>query len=780
MTTQAKHEFSINHLKAGDCLAERLYFEELIENLPVGSSGRAFHITCRLVPGSQPIDAVLKILSSDPNPKDCEAFEKEFNNERKVLCSLDMPGISRVLGYGFINVRDPYKGGLRTAPFICMTFERGQMLADLVQPVQPNQMKINPLLLVDSLMQCLDTVKRFHEKGVVHLDLHLGNLLLDVRYSGYYWRAHATTIIDFGKCYASFSELIPEATPAFGLMTEHQKTVLLRNKGCYTEVFLKSVEARLSDLNCLAVQFDEIAQSVNWREKKSNVYFVLQMALEILKRTKSDIDPATRINLALKDLNTVQMQENLFPAVKIRTFSSRSAEVPKEIMRLVDTPSFQRQRKVLQLGMTQHVYPGATHTRFVHSLGVVDTANRYVHVLKHKVHTFARDYSPTDHVVLLAYALLHDVGHYPFAHYLEEVPVGDIPTHLRQYVDHESLGALRYSGSNQQCLDTKLVAALSSLRITPNGTDFQRVLGEPGSRTLWGQIIDGPLDADKLDYLVRDGKACDVPYAEAIDTERLIEALVAVRGSDGVVELGISGKAVAPASELLIARFHMYSEVYFHKVCRSIAACIKKAFWLVATKTDLSAEEFLDAALTLQDDAFLTWLGDRLDRLPNYTERFAANSLIRASLISGERKLYKRIATLHDAYRNDSRPTYADALKASSKLGMVGMAAIEQEFAIRLMTDFKVSASIFGLIIDIPPLGKDIRLPYVQDSRDQSRFARLNEVSPPCTGIPESLKRTRKIRMFAEPQLYEAISQKCSLEELERLLVTCINKIAKP
>ncbi len=777
MIHQAKHEFSIKHIEAGFILAERLYFKDLVSELPLGSSGRAFHIRCRLTPDSEPIDAVLKILSSDPNPKDNVAFQKEFENEKKVLCSLDISGISRVLGYGLINVKDPIRNENRDAPFICMTFERGEMLADLIRPADANTVKVNPLLLVDSLVQCLETIKKFHGKGVVHLDLHLGNLLLDIYFSGYFWRVKATTIVDFGKCYAPFTSLVPEATPNTGLMTEHQRLDLLNNKGRYTERFLKSEEAKISDLYCLGVQFKDIANKVNWREKKSNVFLVLNMALETLCENTPNDSAIAKVERALKDLYAVKVLDSLFPPVKVRTFSSRSADVPREIMRLVDTPSFQRQRKVFQLGMTQHVYPGATHTRFVHSLGVLDTANQYVEALRRNDHTFARDYSQANHAVSLAYALLHDVGHYPFAHYLEEVPTGDLPIQLANYVHHERLGILRYSGTDARCLDSKLVEALTKLRIDSPVADFNRVLGPGRARNLWGQIIDGPLDADKLDYLVRDGKACGIPYADAIDTERLIEALVAIRADDGTVELGVSGKAVAPASELQIARFHMYSEVYFHKVCRSIAACVKKAFWLVSNKTNLTVEDFLHAALTLQDDAFLEWLGDRLDMLPELAERNAAASLIGRSLISGERKLYKRIATLHDAYNNEALPTHVTAIQATNNIGMVKMAQIENDFAKRLKSNFNISSSVFGLILDIPPNGKDIRLPFVQDSRKKAKFERLNNVSPPCRGIPEGLKRTRKIRIFAEPQLFAEISHKCDQKQLETMLVECINEV---
>jgi uncharacterized protein len=459
---------------------------------------------------------------------------------------------------------------------------------------------------------------------------------------------------------------------------------------------------------------------------------------------------------------------SLFPPILVRTFSSRSAEIPREILRLVDTPSFQNERRIYQLGMTQHVYPGATHNRFVHSLGVLDIANRYVNSLRHSDHSFGQTYDSTKHVTLLAYALLHDIGHYPFAHYLEEIHASDFKTSIREVVHHEVLGKLRYLDQGSSFLDKKLTEALAALRVNFSGDSLKELLGTPGNRSVWGGIVDGPL----ADYLIRDGIACGVPYANGIDLERLVSSLSSISLSDGMV-LGITGKGVAPASELLIARYHMYSEVYFHKVCRSIAAVIKKAFWLAENHSLFDKVEFLSIATSATDDAFLHWLSNKLALLPKEM-RFDAHRLIDETLISGNRKIFKRVATLYDAYESDSQQLVRAREKCST-MGMNQMDLIEKKLAERIAKETGLSVPRFSLILDVPPLGKDVDLPYVRDSLPSGRREKLDKVSSTCAGIKDSLKKSIKIRLFVEPDLTDTLRVKVNDKDVKKWLIEVIN-----
>jgi uncharacterized protein len=225
-------------------------------------------------------------------------------------------------------------------------------------------------------------------------------------------------------------------------------------------------------------------------------------------------------------------------------FSARQFEVVRDplwnnirlepdALAVIDTPAFQRLRYVRQLGHAFLVYPGATHTRFEHALGAYHLACRVT----------------PDPEIRLA-ALLHDIGHYPFSHALEEA---GLPS-------HESLAARHLqSGPLSEAL-AQLAAAPAALLALIQGTSTAPLAG----------LISGSLDVDKLDYLSRDAKMCGVPYG-VIDVDRLLTSLELE--PDGVT---LHSKGMAALESLLFAKYQMYRNVYWHHAVRSATAMFKR------------------------------------------------------------------------------------------------------------------------------------------------------------------------------------------------------------
>ncbi|HYX80800.1 MAG TPA: HD domain-containing protein [Gemmatimonadales bacterium] len=199
----------------------------------------------------------------------------------------------------------------------------------------------------------------------------------------------------------------------------------------------------------------------------------------------------------------------------------------------MDTPVFQRLRYVRQLGHAFLVYPGATHTRFEHALGAYHLAGRVTQ----------------DRDIRLA-ALLHDIGHYPFSHSLEEA---GLPRHETLAVRH-----LRSSA---------LAAALDAAGVS---SDHLLELIHGTSTSRFAALISGSIDVDKLDYLSRDAKMCGVPYG-VIDVDRLLTSLTI---SDEGVRL--HPKGFAALESLLFAKYQMYRNVYWHHAVRSATAMFKR------------------------------------------------------------------------------------------------------------------------------------------------------------------------------------------------------------
>ena len=203
-----------------------------------------------------------------------------------------------------------------------------------------------------------------------------------------------------------------------------------------------------------------------------------------------------------------------------------------EALAIIDTPAVQRLRYVRQLGHAFLVYPGATHTRFEHALGTYHLARRVTQDL---------------HIQLAA--LLHDVGHYPFSHALEEA---GLPRHEMLAARHLKSGALA------QVLERLGIPAATLLALI-QGT----------SSSPLAALVAGSLDVDKLDYLSRDAKMCGVPYG-VIDVDRLLTSLTLVPA------LAVHPKGLAALESLLFAKYQMYRNVYWHHAVRSATAMFKR------------------------------------------------------------------------------------------------------------------------------------------------------------------------------------------------------------
>ena len=176
---------------------------------------------------------------------------------------------------------------------------------------------------------------------------------------------------------------------------------------------------------------------------------------------------------------------------------------------LIGTPEFVRLQGVKQLGFVYRVWPGATHTRFEHSLGVYYLMLLALRALRAQAGG-AVSGDAVDLRTLLAAALLHDVGHYPFSHAIEELGYPIVP--------HEQVGARLITENalaevlRRHGLDPERVACL----VNP-----PRDRALPASDALLIRLLSGALDVDKLDYLPRDARACNVPYG-GVDVTRLL------------------------------------------------------------------------------------------------------------------------------------------------------------------------------------------------------------------------------------------------------------------
>jgi uncharacterized protein len=247
-------------------------------------------------------------------------------------------------------------------------------------------------------------------------------------------------------------------------------------------------------------------------------------------------------------------------------------------LRLIDTPAFQRLRYVRQLGLAFLVYPGASHSRFEHALGTYHLARRALLLLDERGDL--RDIGELCADIRIA-ALLHDIGHYPFSHALEEIGALHHEEVARPLISQGAVGDILRSELGDDA-PARIMALIRGQSASP----------------LQG-LISGSLDLDKIEYLRRDALMCGVPYGE-IDADRLINSLVVL--SSGQRRIAIQEKGLSALESLLFAKYQMYRNVYWHHAVRSATAMYKRLVSDALDAGSLSAGQlagFTDEGLLL-------------------------------------------------------------------------------------------------------------------------------------------------------------------------------------
>lgn len=228
-------------------------------------------------------------------------------------------------------------------------------------------------------------------------------------------------------------------------------------------------------------------------------------------------------------------------------------------MRIVDAAAFQRLRHIRQLGLAHLVYPGATHTRFDHALGVHHLTGRALERLGER--GVLEQVDALDRTLVPLAALLHDIGHYPFSHALEELESERIPGH------HEALVG-RFLADPQVADVLATVAPDAAARI-------ETMIRGASESPLQG-LVSGSLDLDKIEYLKRDARFCGVPYGE-VDVDRLLDGLTLARDpGNGRLEVAVHEKGVAALESLLFSKYQMFRNVYWHHAVRAATVMYKR------------------------------------------------------------------------------------------------------------------------------------------------------------------------------------------------------------
>ena len=226
------------------------------------------------------------------------------------------------------------------------------------------------------------------------------------------------------------------------------------------------------------------------------------------------------------------------------------------IWNCLDSKEFQRLRRIRQLGGDFQVYPTAEHSRFSHSLGVYEIVRRIVTEVK----SLCVELTEYEKVCVMLAGLLHDVGHGPFSHAFE---------HVTNH-SHEEYTAKIILGNTE--LNAILRAVSEKLP-----QDIVSIIQHTHENDILNQIVSGQLDADRMDYLLRDSYFTATSYGQ-FDLERILRTIRVRKTAEGRMVIVVKYTGIHSVEDYIMARYQMYWQVYYHPVARSYEAIFIQLF----------------------------------------------------------------------------------------------------------------------------------------------------------------------------------------------------------
>jgi HD superfamily phosphohydrolase len=389
------------------------------------------------------------------------------------------------------------------------------------------------------------------------------------------------------------------------------------------------------------------------------------------------------------------------------------------LLKITSLKVFQELNDIKQLGPAYLVYPGATHTRLNHSLGTF-------HVAKQIIRSVIKRENNSSHFALeevkafLCAALLHDLGHYPFAHALKNLDVERHEALTARLISENPLAKII---STELGVDPELVAAIIDTDLKYKSSTHLK---------FFRRLLSGVLDPDKLDYLNRDAYYCGVPYGVQ-DVAFFLSEIIPSPGQG--IALRIKGLTAVEA--ILFSKYLMYKTVYWHKTVRIATAMIKKALVLGLSNGIIKKQDLYG----LTDHGFYIKIADC---------HYKPFTLISNVII---RKLYKRVYSVPFDANNPSH-------KKLEKLNICR--DCEAELAQRMSKKIGRTVEEDEIIIDIPesisfeidfPLYDEEHKKYVPFKQSKSVFTEKT-----VTGFTESL-RCISVICGNDPELIAALKK---------------------
>jgi HD superfamily phosphohydrolase len=415
--------------------------------------------------------------------------------------------------------------------------------------------------------------------------------------------------------------------------------------------------------------------------------------------------------------------------------------------KLIGTAPFLRLQKIKQLGFVYRIWPGATHTRYEHSLGSYYLAVRALRSLLQRGDDgglFGVSVSSVQTLVVAT--LLHDIGHYPFSHTIEELgyPI----------ITHEKVG--------RSIIEKSEIATIleRDYHLSPERVadfiDPPKSKALPVDDELLNSLLSGALDVDKLDYLPRDARACNVPYG-GVDVARLQLALRIHPNVHNQRRIVVTHKGISPLHSLLHARQEMFDNIYWHHTTRALQVMLMRAVYEALLCGALQVEQLVG----LDDASLLSLLAET--HMPTSSRKLADDLEMRRpykvvleiSRLAGH--IYSRLEAL---FWDTQRRRHVEQLLAAELTSALEIEIADYEVLFDIPRPEKWEMDVW-VTFSNPPVGMNSLVTWVE-----------------ATGLqPDDLARyeqhQRRIRVVVPERLREPVKARKDdvlLPALERLV----------
>jgi HD superfamily phosphohydrolase len=813
---------------------------EIDRPLNVGGSGVVSVVT------DKNLNTQRALKVSRPSPGKERLLAKVLQSETATLLRLSHPNLIRIFAQGAVEGDG---GALDVYPYYVMEFVNGVQDADIYLRTGARTESD----VINIFSAALSAVEYLHSQGTIHMDLKPANIFVTP--------AGIPIISDLGF--------------AKHLTTQDGYTIVGGTEGFIHPEARKFVVQAVSDPNRLQGEATRAALRPEWDLFSLGKTF-LTLLREIDSANPKALTPYVRrylkllacrlldgrneeheraLGLAVTTLAEIKYhavseakvdlekligsynleyripEVNLFVQDTIQASTIATTPFTPRVKKLVAHPVVRQLGGFHQLGLLNLVYPTATHTRLEHAIGTFSILCRTLHALYNDPLNplFKQIMNEVDLRAILLVGLLHDIGHYPLAHDLEEADeaIFSHETLTKELLEKSASLRRLLEGTDDESWNVspdRLLAILNAKPRLLEGTLKDRIL-----RTL----IDGPIDADKIDYIMRDSLNLGVTYGRALDTERLLHTLTVVIRDEGdktYAAIGIHEKGKIPAESIMFARYALFGQVYWHHAYRAIKAMLQRLVWeyLIANdakrasirdefrrfvKPQLSESDkqpplfYADSNLTLSfaelgqvhqsDASVIKWFATRCgDVGQRFYEHFVERTFYKRILVlsrekAADKALWEQVSSFYRANKKMWRRKLR--LQQEFQKEIVAMVQNPPEPAPEsvvitpdIRNRFLATADVMPvLLVDFPPerRGSEIPLEYIveEDRRrvkqDEMRVGSL-EQSVVWNALQKSSHESiGKLRVYCHPDFSDYVGALLTRSAIESALSTAVTRV---